>query len=39
MAESNRRHFPRENTEDPIQVLLIQDDFESSEDSGEQIRC
>ena len=37
MAESNRRHFPRENTQDPIQAILIQDDFESSEDSGEQI--
>ena len=39
MSEFNRRHFPRENTEDTIQVILIQDDFESPEDSGEQIQA
>ena len=37
MAKSNRRHFPRENLEDTIQVLLIQDDFEGPEDSGDLI--
>ena len=29
MAESNRRHFPRQKTEGTIQVFLIPDDFEN----------
>ena len=37
MAESNRRHFPRQNAEDTIQVLLMPDDFEGSKDSRDSI--
>ena len=37
MAEFNRRHFPRKNAEDTIQVLLIPDDFESHKDSRDLI--
>jgi len=37
MKDSNRRHFPREDMEDTIQVLLIKDDFEGPEDSGDPI--
>jgi len=37
MAESNRRHFPRQNAEDTIQVLLIPDHFEGHNDSCELI--
>jgi hypothetical protein len=33
MAESNRRHFPRQKAEDTLQVLLIPDDLEGSKDS------
>ncbi len=33
MAESNRRHFPRQKVEDTIQVLLIPDDLEGRKDS------
>lgn len=39
MSEFNRRRFPRENTEDPIQVILIPDNFEGPEDSGDQIQA
>jgi len=37
MAEFNRRHFPRQNAADTIQVLLIPDDFEGFKDSCELI--
>jgi hypothetical protein len=37
MAESNRRHFPRQNAEGTIQVLLIPDDFEGRKDSRDSI--
>jgi hypothetical protein len=37
MAEFNRRHFPRQNAEDTIQVLLIPDDFEGFKDSRDLI--
>ena len=37
MAEFNRRHFPRQNAEDTIQVLLIPDDFEGFKDSCDLI--
>ena len=33
MAEFNRRHFPRQNAADTIQVLLIPDDIEGRKDS------
>jgi len=39
MAESNRRHFPRQKAEDTIQVLLIPNDFEGRKDSCELIRA
>ena len=37
MTESNRRRFFREKTNGPIQVILIQDNFEGPEDSCDQI--
>lgn len=37
MAESDRRHFLRENTEDTIKVLLIPVDFEGRKDSSDLI--
>jgi hypothetical protein len=37
MAESNRRHFPRQKAEDTLQVLLIPDDFEGHKDSCDLI--
>jgi hypothetical protein len=37
MKDFNRRHFSREDKEDTIQVLLIHDDFEDPEDSGDSI--
>ncbi len=37
MAESNRRHFPRQKAEDTLQVLLIPDDLEGSKDSCDLI--
>ncbi len=37
MAESNRRHFHRQNVENTIQVLLIPDDFEGHKDSCDLI--
>jgi hypothetical protein len=37
IAESNRHHFPRQNAEDILQVLLISDDFEGHKDSCDLI--
>jgi hypothetical protein len=37
MAEYNRRHFPRKNMEDTIQVIHIPDDFEGHDDCCEFI--
>ena len=37
MDKYNRRHFPRQNAADTIQVLLIPDDFEGFKDSCELI--
>ena len=37
MAESNRRHFPRQKAEDALEVLLIPDDFEGHKDSCDLI--
>ncbi len=37
MAESNRRHFPRQKAEDTLQVLLIPDDLEGRKDSCDLI--
>jgi len=37
MAESNRRHFPRQKTDDTLQVLLIPDDLKDSKDSCDMI--
>ncbi len=37
MIELNRRHFPRQNAEDTIQVLLIPDDFKGCKDSCDVI--
>lgn len=33
IENSNRRHFPRQNTEGTIKVLLLPDDIETREDS------
>ena len=33
MAEYNRRQFPRKNSEDTVQVLLIPDEFKNLKDS------
>ena len=37
MAESNRRHFPRQKAEDTLQVFLIPDHLEGSKDSCDLI--
>ena len=37
MAESNRRHFPRQKAEDTIQVLRIPDGIEGHKDSCDLI--
>ena len=37
MKDSNRRHFPREDRADMIQALLIRNDLEGPEDSGDLI--
>jgi hypothetical protein len=37
MAESNRRHFHRQNVENTIQVQLTPDDFEGHKDSCDLI--
>jgi hypothetical protein len=37
MDKYNRRHFPRQNAADTIQVLLIPDDFEGRKDSCDLI--
>ena len=37
MAESNRRHFHRQNVENTLEVLLIPDDFEGHKDSCDLI--
>jgi hypothetical protein len=37
MVEPNRRHFPRQNAADTLQVLLIPDDFEGRKDSCDLI--
>jgi len=37
MAESDRRHFPRQKAENTLQVLLIPDDLRGSKDSCDLI--